>query len=100
MVLTGLWVSKYRYKVMDVESGQSEITIIMGSDDEMDDPVLMQELQHKQRERVEEGWEKEKPTPHTPDQRRDLGQILKQIGESRDYYRENLHSRYWLGSEV
>jgi hypothetical protein len=97
MVLTGVWTDKYRYKVTDPTSGESEVVTIMGTDGEMADSVFMEELAHYARERVVADWKKEKPKPHTPDQRRELGQTLKEIGKAHRYWAENLHSRYWRG---
>ena len=96
-MITGVWAGPYNYRVTDTETGKSEDETIMGTEDEMSDPVNMQELAHYARERVVVGWRKEKPVPHTPEQRRDLGQILKDISASRKYKAENEHSRYWKG---
>ncbi|MAH49874.1 hypothetical protein CMI37_28905 [Candidatus Pacearchaeota archaeon] len=95
MVLTGLWVSKYGYQVTDSDSGKSETAFIMGTDDEMVDPVYIQELEHLARESVVRGWKREKPVPHTPEQRRDLGGSLQDISSSLAYRKENNHARWW-----
>ena len=96
-MIINVWVGKYKYRVTDTETGKSEDVTIMGTEDEMSDPVFMQELTHMAEASVERGWRKEKPVPHTPEQRRDLGQILKDISASRKYKAENEHSRYWKG---
>tara|TARA_Y100000310_G_scaffold258860_1_gene267403 strand:- start:11193 stop:11489 length:297 start_codon:yes stop_codon:yes gene_type:complete len=97
MVLTGLWVGKHEYQVTDTVSGKSDYRLIVGTNDEMADPVYMAEMAHFAQESIVRGWKKEKPVPHTPAQRKELGSILKEIGASRDYGRENNHPRYWRG---
>ena len=96
-MITGLWADKHRYLVRDTKTGKSECIGIWGTKDEMEDPVNCQELAHMARESVEKGWRKEEPTPHTPRQRKDLGQILLEASASKKYKAENQHSRYWKG---
>jgi hypothetical protein len=87
-----------RYRVSDPETGRFEDVYIMVAEGERNDHILMTELAHKARESVAKGWKAKEPNkPLTVDQRKDLGQIMKQIKSSHDYWRENLHPRYWEG---
>jgi hypothetical protein len=95
MALTGIWLGKNEYLVSD--GGRSESIFIMGTADEMADPVNLQELEHFARERVVEGWQKEEPKPHTRDQRQQLAGTLEEINKAHRYWAENNHSRYWGG---
>ncbi len=93
--LAGLWESSTHYRVIDPASGRSEIVSIMGTADEMRDPVFVQELEHKARETVERAWKKERAKRMTEQQRKDLGQILPEVHASHTHYAESLHGRYW-----
>ena len=96
MVLTGLWTGRHSYKVLDPASGRSETVVIMGTDEEMDDPVNTDELAHWARERVAAGWASEQPKPElTKHQQHDLGAVLKDITASKRRRREVGHGRYW-----
>jgi len=95
MALMGLWLSKNEYRVTDTMTGRSDSRLLYGTKDEMADPVYMEEMAHWMRDLVAADWKKEKPQPHTPGQRKEMGSILKEIGASRDYKRDNNHSRWW-----
>ena len=98
MVLTGLWTGRHSYKVLDPESGRSETVVIMGTDEEMDDPVNTDELAHWARERVAAGWATHQPKPElTKDQQHELGEALTTITASKRRRREVGHGRWWAG---
>ena len=99
MALTGYWISNYGYKVMDPELGKSEVAYFAGTPDEMRDPVLLQEIEHKLRESVARSWLKPKKKPLTRDQGHDLGKILFDIQASKVHYAESLHGRFWEVTE-
>jgi predicted esterase len=95
MALTGLWVSKYGYQVTDASSGKTETIYIMGAEDEMADPVHLQELEHFAQESVVRSWKREKPMPHTIEQRKDLGEALRGVHDSHKLWADTLHGRYY-----
>ena len=96
MVLTGFWTGRHSYKVLDPVSGKSETVVIMGTDEEMDDPVNTEELAHWARERVAAGWAAHQPKPElTKDQQHELGEALTTITASKRRRREIGHAKYW-----
>ena len=87
-------------RLMWTETGQSETVMFPTKDDlgrPVYDPNELLELEHKTRESVARGFKEEKPRKHTTQERKDLGKIFLDIKASKDYKRENNHSRYWLG---
>ena len=96
MTMIGCWLSNTQYQVSDTESGHKEVVTIMGTVDEMKDPILMDELAHFARERVAVGLGRQpEKRAQTPTQKKDIGRTLAQIKKSHDYMREHLHGRYW-----
>lgn len=98
----GLWESATHYRVTDSVTLRSEVITIMGTDDQMTDPVFLKEIEQYARERIVRGWKQtdernrqENRRPLTVTERKDLGQIMKQIKSSHDHARESLHGRYW-----
>ena len=96
VAVIGIWVDGTRYQVVDTITGRSEVVTIMGTTEEMKDTVYMQELECLARETVVRDWRAaQRRMPHTKAQRQELGHIMREIKESRDFSRENLHGRYW-----
>ena len=92
----GFWVDKTRYRVVEVATGKDYVWSILGTPEEMRDPVFLQEITQWARESQARAWKKAQPkVPHTVEQRKELGHIMKDIKSSHDYARENLHGRYW-----
>jgi len=96
MVLIGIWVGSNHYQVTDDATGKSEVVTILGADDEMNDPVFMQEQTHRAREWVADSWAKAQPKPPlTKDQQHELGEALTDITTSKRHRRETGHGRYY-----
>jgi hypothetical protein len=93
--LVGIWGSQTQYRVIDTEQDRSEVVSIMGTADEMRDPVYIQELEHKARESVARDWGLPKPKRMTPAQRKDLGGTMREITASRNHEKYSLHGKYW-----
>ena len=93
--LVGIWDDQTRYMVIDRETGRSEVESIMGTAEEMSDPVFLQEVEHKAQESVARDWGLPKPTRMTPAQRKDLGGTMREITASREHQKYSLHGRYW-----
>jgi hypothetical protein len=93
--LAGLWISQTQYQVMDPDTGKAEVVSIMGTADEMRDPIFMQECEHKARESVARDWGKPKPKRMTTGQRKDLGGTMREITQSREHQKYSLHGLYW-----
>jgi len=94
--LVGMWDDQTRYRVIDPESGRSEVVTILGTDDEMKDPMFLEEIEHYARESVLKGWNKVREKPHMNEaQVKELPHILREIKASHRYWAENLHTRWW-----
>ena len=94
-MVIGIWQDRMRYKVIDEVTGRSEVVTIMGTAEEYNDPVQMQEYEHRAQERVADGWRKPVTPRMNKTQRADLAGVLHDIHDSHLHYAESLHGRYW-----
>jgi hypothetical protein len=100
-MMTGYWDAKgTTYTVLESGTGRSMPVQLLAADDEMRDPSFLQEFEHYARESVARDFKTPSPTPHTPEQRKELGSILKDINKSHFYWAENNHGRFWEGSKI
>ena len=100
--LVGIWASQTHYRVTEPSTGRSEVVSIMMTDEEASDPGFLKEIEHYARDRVLAGWKKteirhqqENRRPLIMQERIDIGQALKEIKGSHNYWRAALHGRYW-----
>ena len=98
MPITGLWVSRFGYKVTETETGRTTVVSIAGTADEMGDPEFMLDMASYARESCERDWKEQdrspKKTMDSP-RRHDLGAILMDIKASNERKRETLHATRW-----
>jgi hypothetical protein len=96
--LVGMWDDQTRYRVIDPETGRSEVVSIMGTAEEMCDSVFIKELEHWARETVTKDWKRQDEKAKgfmNPQQRKDMGATMKEIHSSLEHRKESLHGRYW-----
>lgn len=100
-MMTGYWDAiGTTYTVLESETGRSTPVKLLAADDEMKDPSFLQEFEHYARESVARDFKVPATPPHTPEQRKELGSILKEITASHFYWAENLHSRWWKAAKI
>ena len=94
MVL-GVWLPGERYRIYEPGNGR-EMTVHIPGADSIYDVDELDEICHWQREEAEKEWQAQEPKkPLSKDQQHDLGGTLLEIRASKEFKKENLHSRYW-----
>ena len=87
-----------KYWVVDEESGNREPVFLYMTKSEWNDRYNREALEWLAIESVEKNpiWLQtlEKPLP-TPEQKKDIGKVLKEITASHQHYAESLHRRYY-----
>lgn len=95
-MVTGVWLSESRYLVADPITGRSETVTILMLPEEYTDPVYVSEMEYCAKEDVIDGWkkkDKENARPFTPEERRGLGGVLKDVRAFKKKKRETSKGR-------
>lgn len=92
------WVTDDHLKVIEVETRRERDVFFPGA--ALLEPDELEDLVGWQVERAEEYFRQPQDRPMTKSEQNQLGGTLMEIKASREYGRENLHGRYWEGSNL